>query len=345
MNIDISIVVLTFNQKNTVLQSLESIKYQIENYRKIESIQLIISDDGSTDGTQNYIERWIEKNDDLFAEIDKLYFKKNHGICKNIEAAFQRIKGDHILMIAGDDLLMNTNVLKKIQKVQADEIVACPPLIFRGRHILKDDYIYYNSLIAAFFNNKSVARRAQFSTSVTNGSLFGKNYFDKYIYAATKHVVLLDDWMRLIRYFEKWKKYNFYFCLEPVYLYRTSDAQVTSKCNSVANKRMCKDDIWICNYVLKNTKDPSIRIRIRMRKVKLIKPKLYKIVKYLNLETYLDFFLYRVIHKKKISEMKKKLIQYGEKHMVEQYLSEIIARAKRYFPEEQIADEFYDYGM
>ena len=54
----ISIVVVTFNSEKYVLETLESIKSQ--NYKG--AMELIVSDDGSSDDTVSICEKWILSN-------------------------------------------------------------------------------------------------------------------------------------------------------------------------------------------------------------------------------------------------------------------------------------------
>ena len=54
----ISIVVITYNNSNYIEETLESIKSQTYN-----NIELIVSDDCSTDKTVEITEEWIDKNE------------------------------------------------------------------------------------------------------------------------------------------------------------------------------------------------------------------------------------------------------------------------------------------
>ena len=52
-----SIVVLSYNQKSLIKETLNSIYNQ-----SFKNIELVISDDASTDNTQKIITEWVEKN-------------------------------------------------------------------------------------------------------------------------------------------------------------------------------------------------------------------------------------------------------------------------------------------
>lgn len=329
MKIDISIVVVTYNQESTVLQTLESIKYQIEHYHKEETLQLIIADDGSKDKTQRYINNWLKENADLFVIVNKLFSNVNRGTCKNVADAFRQIKGEHILSIAGDDLFMNTNVFEVVMKVQAYEIMACPPLKFRDGRLATEYSNYYNDMIAAFFKETDIRKRSKFSCPITNGGIIGRSFYNEEAYAFSERFVLLDDWTRFVKIFEKARTFKYYYSDEPILLYRLSDLQVTSK-HSTARQILDEDVKNISEYVLKEIKNPVTWLRIQMQKLRVVNPRLYQILKFFNVGACWDYFLYHIVKKKKISVMIDNMILYGKENFVEDYLREIHRKADDY---------------
>ncbi len=97
----VSILVITYNSSNTVLDTLESIK--VQTYPNIE---LIISDDCSTDNTIEICRDWIEKNRDRFVRTEVVAVSQNTGVSANLNRAEKACKGEWIKGIAGDDILM-----------------------------------------------------------------------------------------------------------------------------------------------------------------------------------------------------------------------------------------------
>lgn len=49
-------------------------------------MNLIVSDDGSVDNTMRYAQQWVERNKNLFSEVEFLTSEKNQGIVKTITA-------------------------------------------------------------------------------------------------------------------------------------------------------------------------------------------------------------------------------------------------------------------
>lgn len=97
----VSVAVITYNSSRYVLETLESIKAQ--TYHDIE---LIISDDCSTDNTVDICKKWVEKNKKRFADVQILEPLCNTGTAANCNRAIKASRGDWYKEIAGDDILM-----------------------------------------------------------------------------------------------------------------------------------------------------------------------------------------------------------------------------------------------
>lgn len=96
----VSIVVVTYNSSQFVLETLESAKAQ--TYKNIE---LIVTDDCSKDNTVEICSDWMEKNKERFVRIELITVEKNTGISPNCNRGFKAAKGEWVKPIAGDDIL------------------------------------------------------------------------------------------------------------------------------------------------------------------------------------------------------------------------------------------------
>lgn len=108
----VSIGVLTYNSSKYVIETLESIKMQ--TYANIE---LIVSDDCSTDNTVEICQKWIEENKDRFVRTELLTIDHNTGVsanCNRLEATYS---GEWIKGIAGDDIMLPDAILHYINFV------------------------------------------------------------------------------------------------------------------------------------------------------------------------------------------------------------------------------------
>jgi len=98
----VSVVVITYNSYVFVVETLESIKRQ--TYQHIE---LIISDDGSTDQTVRLCSDWVEANKYRFVRVEIITVEHNTGIPSNCNRGIKACNGEWVKLIAGDDMLLN----------------------------------------------------------------------------------------------------------------------------------------------------------------------------------------------------------------------------------------------
>lgn len=96
----VSIVVITYNSSKYVLETLESAKEQT-----YQNIELIVSDDCSTDKTVEICEQWLEMNKNRFISATLIRAEKNSGIPANINRGIEKANGLWLKIIAGDDVL------------------------------------------------------------------------------------------------------------------------------------------------------------------------------------------------------------------------------------------------
>ena len=107
----ISIIVLTYNSENYVLGTLESAYRQDFD----GDIELIVSDDASSDGTVRLCEDWLKKHEDRFIDTILMTSPENTGVTANIDRACRRATGEWLKVIAGDDVLMDDCITKLLR--------------------------------------------------------------------------------------------------------------------------------------------------------------------------------------------------------------------------------------
>lgn len=100
----ISVVVPTYNSASTVLATLNSIRNQTYEGQ----IELIVSDDNSSDTTVEVVNKWLSENKNYFQHAQLLQTSTNTGVVGNLNRACKEAKGDWIKTIAGDDLLTDS---------------------------------------------------------------------------------------------------------------------------------------------------------------------------------------------------------------------------------------------
>lgn len=105
----VSICVITYNSAKYVIETLDSAKSQ--TYKNIE---LIISDDCSTDNTVEICKQWIECNGSIFKRVELLESAINTGVSANLNRSFSACKGEWVKAIAGDDILLENCIADNI---------------------------------------------------------------------------------------------------------------------------------------------------------------------------------------------------------------------------------------
>jgi len=106
----VSIIVITYNSAKFVLETLESAKAQT-----YQNIELIVSDDCSTDDTVEICEKWIEENKSRFVDSKIIRPEKNTGIAPNCNRGLYESNGDWVKFIAGDDTLLTGSIASYIE--------------------------------------------------------------------------------------------------------------------------------------------------------------------------------------------------------------------------------------
>lgn len=108
----VSIIIITYNSSQYVLETLKSAYEQ--TYRNIE---LILTDDGSSDDTVEICKKWIEKKRNRFVRTELLTVDKNTGIAPNCNRGLYASKGKWIKIIAGDDILLDNCISSNLSLV------------------------------------------------------------------------------------------------------------------------------------------------------------------------------------------------------------------------------------
>lgn len=111
----VSVVLATYNQELYVEEALKSLIYQSYN-----NIEIIISDDASTDKTVEIISKLCE----LYVGDFNIIFNKNTinlGIARNFEKALSLCSGEYIALSAGDDISCENRVSKSLSVLTESE--------------------------------------------------------------------------------------------------------------------------------------------------------------------------------------------------------------------------------
>lgn len=115
----ISVCMATYNGEKYIREQLESILSQFPVMLAGEKIdaEIVIADDGSTDGTLSVIESFHDNR------ICVLPFEKHLGVIRNYERVLRAAKGDVIFLADQDDVWLPEKVKKVLDKLNSCDLV------------------------------------------------------------------------------------------------------------------------------------------------------------------------------------------------------------------------------
>ncbi len=208
----VSIIVITCNSAKYVLETLESAKAQT-----YQNIELIVSDDCSTDTTVELCLDWIEENKVRFARTNLIQVKKNTGIPSNCNRGVKAAQGEWIKLIAGDDVLLDTAIFDYL-----DFVVERPDvkLLFAFSNRYKEAFKESNFIkkfppaVPTLFTGESISAKNQFLMLLNNNTVNAPTVF--LVKKIIDEVGGFDKRFRLIEDHPMWLKltkagYKFHF--------------------------------------------------------------------------------------------------------------------------------------
>jgi len=93
----VTIICTCYNHENYVLDALNSVINQ-----EYQNIQLIVVDDNSYDSSNKVITTWIKSHPDTIF----IQNQENLGITKSFNNAYKHAKGEYLIDLAADDILL-----------------------------------------------------------------------------------------------------------------------------------------------------------------------------------------------------------------------------------------------
>lgn len=220
--------VLTFNSSKYVIETLESIKYQIESYGREWDCNLIISDDYSSDDTVSLVRKWVNENKKIFQNVDILVAEKNRGTVINYQKVFDCINTDFFHVIAGDDLFSSNNIFAYIKQLDNYDIVTTIPISFNNRGFFIEYtrlYRFIDCMKRRKWSSQQLVCKEMFGSFVhTPSTVFRKELYDKKAQQYVSKFCLFEDDPRWFIFFQKTT--SILFTLNPIVLYRYHDESV-----------------------------------------------------------------------------------------------------------------------
>ena len=101
----VSIICLSYNHEDYVVEALNSVINQT-----YPNIELLIADDCSTDNSVEIIQNWLQHHPKVHFSVNE----KNLGNTKTFNQLAKKAKGDYIIDLAADDVLLPNCVEKQV---------------------------------------------------------------------------------------------------------------------------------------------------------------------------------------------------------------------------------------
>jgi alpha-1,3-rhamnosyltransferase len=241
----VSVIVMTFNSANYVLETLDSIL--IQTYKNIE---LIVTDDGSKDKTIEFCEKWLYKHANHFVETKLIRSKQNTGIPANCNRGIKESSGEWIKIIAGDDILFPDAIRSLVKNINSSSDIYFGKIGFfisdEKSSDRKIDRVEPTKRIERFFNLTSglqnkLLKFSNFlpapSSFIRKSLLIRLGYFDERFFLCEDH----PFWLKATKNGAKLG-----FCDEFVAYYRVNHNNVTNKVEKYYNIKLhkCKMAIY-----------------------------------------------------------------------------------------------------
>lgn len=247
----VSIIVITYNSSKYVLETLESARKQ--TYKNIE---LIISDDCSTDNTVNICRDWIGKNKNYFVRTELIIVEKNTGIPSNCNRGLFAAHGEWVKFIAGDDSLVDSciyNFMEYIIKSKAKINALISNMTVYDQEFNDDKILYTTDKSEELLNHADITPSDQLALLVRGlGPSAPTSFFRKSLLESLggfDEELPYEDgpiWIKITS-----NNYKLDFLNKVTVNYRLYDSVSNSQGNSAFFSRLYKQDYLIAKKVYK----------------------------------------------------------------------------------------------
>ncbi len=177
----VSIIVISYNSEKFILETLQSIENQT-----FKNIELIISDDSSTDNTLEIAKKWCNEHFKRFAKIEIISSEKNTGISRNANRGLFAANGKWVKFIAADDILEKNCIKNNVEFAEKNpeaEIIFSKMFIFDSKTLFGTEFFnkkFYQKTAKQQFLDLCVQWQISTPTSfILRDFLLRKNGFDE----------------------------------------------------------------------------------------------------------------------------------------------------------------------
>lgn len=299
----VTIIVLTYNSQDTIIETLESIKAQ--SYTKLE---VLLCDDASTDKTIETSIQWLKKNSTDEFRVQILKLSKNSGIVENLNNGIKISKGEWIKVIAGDDILDDKCIQKNLEFIKKNPEAK---IVFSQIQPFNDifkpaNFLEIEKSRIKFFEGNG---KKQFSKLIKQcfvpapSAFYEKKIIEKFKYFDKKYPMIEDYpmWLKLT-----YNNIKLYYFNEITVYYRLHNKSISNTKNIIVNENIFNFRKQIYeDYIKEKVNNPLFHFSEKidnLRKEDIIKmgnkKKTLKSRVYLVLDPYFYLKLYNKLKEK-----------------------------------------------
>ena len=134
----VSVIISTYNSACFVAETLESVREQTWN-----ELELIITDDKSSDDTVEVCRRWLDKNSSRFVRTQIITSRTNTGISANANRGLNAATGEWVKFLAADDALLPGCIEANMEHLIKNQQIR---ILFSNISIYNDNFLPSNFL-------------------------------------------------------------------------------------------------------------------------------------------------------------------------------------------------------
>ncbi len=225
----VSFCIVTWNTSKYILETLECAKNQT-----YQNIELIVSDDCSSDNTVELVEKWIKENGDRFNRTEIITVSNNSGAAANRNRAEIAAKGEYLKLLDGDDLVDDTFIEKGV-----NAFLANPEYSF----LYTNTYSYVENEDKSYEENTSAYKSGYLFKELFMVDFWIKTtgwMFKKEVATTTKFnekMMISEDYLRTLHIA---KEYKIFYLDEYLAYYRRHDGNIKKENNKWIKKGLFK---------------------------------------------------------------------------------------------------------
>ena len=189
----LSIIVPVFNAAEFLPRCIDSILCQ-----KFSNLELLLVDDGSTDGSHELCDRLAEKDSRI-----RVFHKKNGGVSSARNLGLKNAEGEWICFVDSDDVLLPHGLQTMMDGVSEDvDLVMAGYYEWEGKNLLQDTSRCGNAGIID--QNQALLMMYPFTDypymGFAWGKLFRRNLIGEYYLLFDERIVIKEDTLFVVEY-------------------------------------------------------------------------------------------------------------------------------------------------